>query len=380
MDPRILLAAASLPFMCVIGSMGPQDVATVHNPAEPPRGEIVMRLEKDLTIGDDSGGAESFARGVTVIVNPGGGFYVLDTGECRILKYDDAGRLLLAFGRKGRGPDEFPALLGATVGSDGLLYVNKDRAIAAFDGGGKLVKSLSTGVFVFAFAVSADGNILATTNAVSAESGMSYDLAALDSSGRLVATIARFPNRMIAIVDGAAVGLRNGSAPSLHFAPLDGGRAVYGFSAKYELAIADASGRVLVIFDKAGEPRRLTAKDRERILDDEMDALKRQRTPLARAVVERNYPFAAEWPRFQGLMADERGRIYVVRLEDRSGRPGAVLDVFDAAGKYLWRARTDPPLPVAALTSRHVFTVRSDPDSGYFFVDRYRIANSDQMR
>jgi 6-bladed beta-propeller len=82
------------------------------------RGEPRFVLTPLVTIGgDDAGEAYTFNRVSDVVSGADGTLYVLDAGDQAVKAYDDAGRFLRRFGRRGAGPGEFTVAVGLRVDS-----------------------------------------------------------------------------------------------------------------------------------------------------------------------------------------------------------------------------------------------------------------------
>lgn len=99
-----------------------------------------------LTLGarDEKGGDERhFNRPADIAFAANGDFFIADGyGNSRVVKFDRAGKFLLAWGRKGKGPGEFNLPHAIRLDSRGLVYVGdrENDRIQVFDQQGKFLR------------------------------------------------------------------------------------------------------------------------------------------------------------------------------------------------------------------------------------------------
>jgi len=87
------------------------------------------------------------ARPVDLALSPSGEVvYVVDAAEARVKAFDDEGRPLFAFGRRGSGPGDFASPFGITVGPDAGVYVSDEAGhrILRFDAVGRAVQTFGS--------------------------------------------------------------------------------------------------------------------------------------------------------------------------------------------------------------------------------------------
>ncbi|MFA9455083.1 MAG: hypothetical protein ACERK6_14350, partial [Candidatus Aminicenantaceae bacterium] len=102
-----------------------------------------------------------------------------------------------------------------------------------------------------------------------------------------------------------------------------------------------------------------------RITQEEMEALKK-RMPFAVDVQAPKYR-----PAFQGVTADDEGRIFVATWERPKSGKGYLYDVFDRAGSFVTRIALDS-IPRIWKGSK-LYTIEEDED-GYPVVKRYGVS------
>jgi hypothetical protein len=100
--------------------------------------------EFDFTIGTFANGAIAFA--------PDGGFWVLDSGNFRVQRFDRNRKFLGAWGRFGTGEGEFSLPIDIAVDDAGNVFVGDDIRldIQVFTSGGQFVRTVAPGKFVSA--------------------------------------------------------------------------------------------------------------------------------------------------------------------------------------------------------------------------------------
>lgn len=100
---------------------------------------------EDLSIGEAEGDENyMFGRSIVFNTDGDGNFYVSDSDNNRILKYNPQGKYLLTIGRKGQGPGEFQSLSVPRFDKDNNLYIadSVNRRISFFDKNGKFLRQI----------------------------------------------------------------------------------------------------------------------------------------------------------------------------------------------------------------------------------------------
>jgi hypothetical protein len=84
-------------------------------------------------------------------------------------------------------------------------------------------------------------------------------------------------------------------------------------------------------------------------------------------------------PFFTQFMADDAGRIYVLRLPSVLEKDGpARIDVFSREGVYLYRMTWT--MRPAAIRAGCLYEVREDPETSEYLVIRHKIMNWEAMK
>src|SRR5436305_774723 len=106
-------------------------------------GELLLTLGTKNTAGTDD---KTFNRPTDIAFAGNGDFYVSDGyGNLRVMKFSRDGKLLLTWGKPGRGPGEFQVPHSIQADSKGLVYVSdrENNRIQIFDADGKFLKQWS---------------------------------------------------------------------------------------------------------------------------------------------------------------------------------------------------------------------------------------------
>jgi hypothetical protein len=275
-----------------------------------------------------------------------GRIVILNAGNREMLFFGPDGRFLRSVGRSGSGPGEFldPRWLG--LGDGDTLYVWDGRLLrlSIFDGTGDLVGVHQVRVGDergMAIAISdrfADGAFLSTPGPLLYFDGTPGTLRHPEPYGRYdMAT-----GTLDAVTTGAGMEFVSGEGPiyQLPFGRTDvveplGDLLVVGDIGTSVLRYYDRAGMLRRMVDWVSEPVPVTARDRReyiryvnRIFPDHA---RRQ---------ERDMRFAAERPRFSGMVSDAVGWLWV-RSYRAGWEPRGSWLVFDGDG--VLRCSVDPP-------------------------------------
>ncbi len=137
----VILAVLALLTMNGCGSSGKEGmkteiiegVAHVYSPATPLYGDAVLDLEEKLRIDSqdvEAGSPPSFG---LYQADSDGNIYLCHQSEPRIYKFDNHGKFLFSFVKKGEGPGEFPQSIYDLQVSGNSVWAAYSRKIARFD-------------------------------------------------------------------------------------------------------------------------------------------------------------------------------------------------------------------------------------------------------
>ena len=281
-------------------------------------------------------------------------------GEIRV--FDDGGRHLRTFGRRGEGPGEF-------VGLRTIAELPGDTIAAIDPLGGRVSLFKSSGTFARSFLIPRlsgasaprvigwldDGTLLinALTRSPSrdARDHSTHFLYAVGRDGEVLGTLGEFP--------GAKLG-RNGSGLAFggraEFAA-GGNLAWYGHSSRFELTGLDRSGSIrrIVRVDRAPTPVTQAEIDEYRAVIEE--SLRGRSGPAADRI--RATEFATTNPVHLGVLSDEEGNLWVERFpsEDSGVRE---WDIFDAEGGLAGHLATPDGFRITQVDAQFVLGVHRD--------------------
>lgn len=354
-------------------------IKLIKNPREPLYGEIELELEEDLSIGNEQDENYMFIRVSDIEVDEKGNIYVLDSKECRIQKYDKDGNYLQTIGRKGQGPGEFERAFRMVLDSKGRIYVNEFRKIHIFGENGEFKRSRNIGSSISSYRITKDGNILGHSR-TSSEEGRTLDIVLIDSEGKKLKTIASFTDQSGFMRKGnISIGMSLPFGARLYFCPLSEELGIYGYSSEYKLFVINSSGEITHIIEK-DEPRQaVTQKEKRKIIKDRVE---RQRGSLK--LSEGDIKKLLNFPKYKAfytqIITDDKSRIYVRKMKPVSSNDKIrSYDLFSQEGYYLYKLKIYDIFP-SIIKNGFIYTSKSDPDTGYYKIIRYRIINWDKIK
>lgn len=309
-----------------------------------------------LTIGagDESRDDYMFSTVSGLAFDAAGRIVVTDIRDNVVRVYSPSGTFLYRIGRQGAGPGEFRAPIGATMSSDGLLWVQDEgnrrfnayslgTSSAAYQASVQYQLQPAFGYRFQPLSFGSDGRLIALGSVMAApgeytalrqslsRAGLILHVDTIpapvdDSLGSMQVTTQRGEGR------GTVWGTRlytQAYGPEFQFAQSPGGSTARVVTSRYDIEWRDASGRIVHRIQRDVTGPELSAREQkiaqERI-DDFINATKIPRASLTKGLRDRKVPI-------RRIAFDQIGRLWVERMT-RDSTPREA-DVYDATGKQI---------------------------------------------
>jgi hypothetical protein len=350
-------------------------VRIVVNPSEPLFGTLELELEEDLVLGDEQDEDYLLFRVWDVKVNDQGHILVLDSGQSRIQEYDKDGRYLRTIGGPGQGPGEFERPIELSLDKQNNLYVTEMRKIHIFGPQGDYQNTMVTPTFLSDMVPAGDGRIIAV-NHIRAEGWQNFGILILSPDGKIVKKIAEFTG--LPVIRGGTT-ISHDYSPFIRITARGEKGFIYGYSPEYTLICTDWSGKDVLILRKDEPYHRLSHKEKNKIIDDHIEATARYGSSWPRDLVEKAANLPDHRPFFDRILVDDQGRIYIRKLKsvlDES--EGWEFDIFRKDGTYIYN--TQLPITPQVIRAGAMYHISSDEETGEVKVIRTRIKNWDDLR
>ena len=369
------------------------DVVVVSNPKTP---ELKMRIvfNKELSIGE-VGGDENYLFGNSIYFNTDeeGNFYVSDSDNHRIQKYNPEGKYLLTIGRKGQGPGEFQSLSAPKFDRDDNLFIydRGNNRIAFFDKNGEFIRQIRIPERYENLYINSNGFMLAYKYTESHEGSIqkiTYTLSLFDERFNPVVEFNKkeIETRLPTGSDLSSAARYFADAlshlafrPQIRHALADNDLVYCGFPEKYEICVFFPEGKLVKKILRDYEPILVNNKDKERFMEfaNEFfspriftDDLKKKAFPQIK------YPKYK--PAYHSIFLMENGWLAVI-VDSVEGEY-TLFDIFDQEGRYIGHFKTTKMILQAEgmffeiqllFKNGKAYTVATEDD--YKFVKRYNI-------
>lgn len=346
-------------------------VKVVKNPSEPLYGEFVFDLKEDLRLGGDlEKEASYFPKGASLTIDVAGYLLVSDRGNRRVQMFDKNGAFVRTIGRQGQGPGEYMSAGNVHIGEDGDIWVEGGPQWVVFSKDGLFLKNVFMSKPMRQKMLGPGGSFIGTTQPSAARGDPKHELIRVESDGKTFRTIAEFRGELSQAKRAISY---HSYSNSIAFAPVGSGSFVYGFSDEYKLYVADFEGRTTLVMTKDEKPQSISGSEKDETRKNGVWAVTGSNNP------EEGVFFPDHRPYFRRLMADDAGRIYVLRSNSILEKDGPThVDVFSREGVYLFRM-TWAFWPTA-IRGGFFYEVREDPETSEYLVIRQKITNWGAMK
>jgi hypothetical protein len=290
-------------------------VTIVSNPKDPLYDPGALRLEEELSIGNEPGRPDhELVQPWYVAANDRGEIFVMDQPNACVKVFSRDGTVIRSVGRRGQGPGELqnPNMIFTTA--DGRLFIEDFlRGLNVFAPDGTFQEFLPTAGFVDIL-VTSRGLIVARVNTVEGDS----------------------PGKQIRVFDGKmrreeAFPFRPDEARDPNIIKPFAAGFYWALVGDQSLAVSDQEGAYVIdVLALDGRLRRRIKKDHDsvKITAEEIELYEKR-------LRGRKMHVPPAHPALRGLWADDEGGLIVRTYERASDRRSIVYDVFDAEGRCL---------------------------------------------
>ncbi|NIO49593.1 MAG: 6-bladed beta-propeller [Candidatus Aminicenantes bacterium] len=354
-------------------------VTVVKNPKKPIHSENVFSLKEDLALGEKERNEKHMFYLLTDMdADSSGNIYVLDSEEVNIKVYDQKGRFLKAFSRKGERPGELSNPVDIYIDDKDLIYVcdSGNNRISIFNRQGDFVSSInfkeySAGKII---GINQRGEIILRVDKTSLESSMNFITRAYFIN--MYSDRFDFKKNLYSVSVLIMQHFRKGEkgiALSIPYQKelcwtLDSSGNVYiGESQKYEIQVFSSEGKQIRRIEKEHEQSKISKPDIENYVKDQFQFDKKERTFWS-TTIKQQLKVPENKPVFEKLFFAE-DKLFVLGSEN-GNKEHLFFDIFDSEGKYSWKMR----LKIRPWTWKNnkIYAIEKNED-GYHVIKRYKV-------
>jgi len=333
-------------------------IPVVYNPKKPVKKAGLpsqLFLRRDLLIGEAAGDENYvFSELGSVQADNEGNIYALDSKEVKLRVFDQTGKFLRSFLRKGQGPKEvqLPARMIMTPAERLCIYDLANRRLAFYSKAGECLKEINAAKWSFIrMRHDSRGTIYADSLVMDIKS-LVLKLMKFDPELNLISTISEFarerrPGKVDVMPDRFV------------FEVAKGDRFLWGITSKYEIHVLDPGGKLVRKIVKDFDPVKVTDKDKQERLKDR---------PSVPITVE--YIFPEHFAPIYATIIDNRGWLYV-RTNERDEKGNCVYDIFDEDGILFSRFAHPESEILFQIRKNKMYFMISENEEGIPQIKRY---------
>jgi hypothetical protein len=354
-------------------------VEVVKNPKKPIHADVVFSLKEDLSIGEKERKEKNMFYLLTDMeADSSGNIYVLDSEDANIKVYDQKGRFLRVFSRKGQGPGQLSNPIDIYIDDKDLIYVcdSGNNRISIFNEQGGFVRHInfhdySAGKMV---GINPQGGIILRVDKTSLESTMNFITRAYFIN--MYSDRFDFKRNLYSISVPIMQHFRKGEKGIALTIPyqkelcwtLDSSGNVYiGESQAYEIQVFSPEGKKIRRIEKDYEHSKVSNPDIENYVKDQFLFDNKERTFWS-TTIKQQLKVPENKPVFEKLFFAEN-RLFVLRSENGK-KKRFFFDIFDDEGRYSWKMRLK--IRPWIWKNNKIYAVEKNV-AGYHVVKRYKV-------
>lgn len=346
-------------------------IKIIKNPNSPIFGNIKLDLKEGLCISSEE---ENYFYGENLAVDDKGNIYFLDIENLRVLVFSIEGKYLKTIGRKGDGPGEFQNPHDIYIDRNQNLIVVDERKIHIFDKEGNFQKAISIPFYALNAFIGKNSNILINSFLFS-EEGRKIAIVVVNPETQITKTINEFlvAKPVAQEHQGKTVSLHlfHPYTPALYLAHLKDEKCVFGFSQDYTLYVVNQDLQTELIIKKDQKAFPIIQKEKDKIYKDSASYLEKK---WPKSIIKKALQFPEHRPFFKGIISDDKGRIYVSRVDPVEQKDKTTkIDVFNEQGYFIFV--TSLPFIPKIIRNGKVYNIEINEETGETKIKRYEITN-----
>lgn len=354
-------------------------VKVIENPIFPIHGELILKLEEDLFIGNEEDDNYMFYNAWIIAVDSQENILILDSGNKRIQKFNLKGKYLRTIGKKGIGPGEFSNPTNMSIDSRDNIYVYDSRRIKIFNENGQYQREIIFKNDISSFAINMQNEIFAMITQYT-KSGKFNSFVKFDTEGKLLKIIEQFPITYQQVVKKSgerSIGFRIDHPYSIssYLSAWENKIFVGGQSLDNRLYVVDGDGDLIMRIEKKDSYLPITKKEKDRI----KSGFKYLEKRWSKSVIEEAIQFPSHRPFFNGILIDNKGRIYLKKVKSVLDRTNEIkLDIFSKDGYYLYNTKL--PISPNAIRNGLIYNFGYDKVSSQIRLKIFIIKNWNKIK
>ncbi len=351
-------------------------IRVVENPVLPIFGYLKLDLKEDLKISSEEE-KNHILYGEKLEIDEKGNIYFLDMENCTVVIFDKFGKYLKTIGRKGQGPGELQTPRDFYIDESGRLIVVDERKIHIFNKEGEFQNTISIPFSPLNAFISKNGKIL-VNSFLSSEEGRKNAIVVIDSNNQVVKTqyeffIAKIPFRE---QNGRKLffHLSHPYTPELYLTRLVDGKFLFGFSLDYTLYVLNQNLRIESQIKKDEPLHSIKTIEKDKIYEEYAYLEKK----WGKDVLKEALQFPPHRPFYKGIITDEKGWIYIVKVASILEEKDRFIDVFDEKGRYIYQ--TSLPFTPEIIKKGMVYNIEINDETSVLELKRFKILNWDRLK
>jgi len=342
---------------------GTQVVYNPKDPAPPPGSPSSVVLKQDLVIGLQTENEEyMFFDLRSIQVDDKENIYTLDDKEIKIKVFDNKGKLIRVFGKKGQGPGEMSMPVSTEIDPANNLIINDwgNNKLTYYSLAGKFVKEMPTGKFwsTIAFKFDSKGHIYGRNRIYGDIT--TEQLIKFDSNLKPTDTIASLTSKR-------DPSFRQAFPPRFSFNVTKDDNLIWLITSKYELSVVNGKGKTIKKIVKDHDPVKITQEIKEILIKENFG--ERGIPP------GRTFEVPSHFPPVRYFIVDDECRIFVwtYEYEEKDGIYYLYYDVFDAEGRYIAKFLHPQEEIVFVAKKNKIYCLERESKEGIPLVKRYSL-------